>query len=422
MTGAGTKRVLLVAFHYPPDLSSSGVLRTLKFTRYLPEHGWEPFVLTVRENCYESTDLALLQQIPAEVEVRRTHAVNTKKTLSFRGRYLRFYTIPDAYIGWLPFAVRAGLKISRRSGIDVIYSTSPVASAHLIASILKLLTGRPWAADFRDPWTEPELAPNPGAPLSRLERGLERHVLRHADRLIFTTAQLRDYVMAHHPDVAPEKAVVIPNGYDEEDFLSIGAGAPEPTPIRITHAGLVDESYRSPRSFLTALAHLVKSGEIAEDEIRVDFLGGGDYVRSPAFDSLVQGLELERIVSVQGRVSYAECLERQARSHILLLLQCGLDTRTLIPAKAFEYLRIGRPILALVPSSASSELFEQVGGARIADPWDAAGIQNAIRELFVSARAGHWESSVNRTALQSYTRRALTAHLAKELDQLREAS
>src|SRR6266849_4746699 len=75
MTGAGTKRVLLVAFHYPPDLSSSGVLRTLKFSRYLREHGWEPVVLTARENCYESTDPALLEQIPAGVEVRRTRAV-----------------------------------------------------------------------------------------------------------------------------------------------------------------------------------------------------------------------------------------------------------------------------------------------------------------------------------------------------------
>ncbi len=418
MTPAGTKRVLMVAFHYPPDLSSSGVLRTLKFSRYLPEYGWQPTVLTVRESSYESTDPALLGQVPPGVKVRRTRAVNTKKTFSFRGKYLKFYTIPDSHIGWLPFAVRAGLQMIRQERIDAIYSTSPLATTHLIASTLKFMSGRPWVADFRDPWTEPEIAANPRAPLFRLECRLERGVLRHADRLIFTTAQLRDTVMSRHQDVDAAKAVVIPNGYDEEDFLGLNSSRPDSLPIRITHTGLVDESYRSPQGFLAALAELLKRGEIQADQIRIDFLGGGKHLRSPAFQSLVQSLGLEKIVTVYDRVSYAECLEQQARSHALLLLQCGLDTRTLIPAKAFEYLRIGRPILALAPPGATSELFERVGGAHLADPRDALSIENVIREVFCAARAGQWESDVNRDALRSYTRRELTGRLASELDRL----
>jgi len=412
------RRVLMIAFHYPPDHSSSGVLRTLKYSVYLPNFGWEPTILSVPETSYQNIDPALSKQIPAGVKVHRTRAINTRKTFSVAGRYLKIMTIPDPYIGWLPFAVAAGLRIIRRERIRVLYSTSPVATSHLVASVLKSLTGVPWIADFRDPWTEPELARNPRAPLFRLETLLERRVLRYADRLIFTTARLRDEMVARHAGVNPEKAVVIPNGYDEADFSVASTGVPDSSPIRITHTGLVDESYRSPKGFLEALAGLLKSGHIPEQQIHVEFLGGGGYVESPAFNSLVESLGLEKTVTVHGHVGYAECLERQSRSHILLLLQCGMDTRSLIPAKAFEYLRIGRPIFALTPPSATSELFERTGGARVADPDSPASIRGALLDLFRAACAGNWKSDANPTVLKSYTRRELTGSLAQQLDQL----
>jgi glycosyltransferase involved in cell wall biosynthesis len=403
----------MVAFHYPPDHSSSGYLRTLKFSKYLPESGWQPVVLTVREQYYESQDAA---QIPSQVVVHRTRAINTKKSLAVGGKYLQLLATPDRYIGWLLFAVPAGLSLIRTHGVQAIYSTSPLASAHLAASVLKSLSGLPWIADFRDPWTEPEIAPNPRSPLFRLDSRLERAVLRKADRLVFTTAQLRDYVLAHAPRDLSAKAAVIPNGFDEEDFRDLPDCQPEKTPVRITHTGLVDESYRSPRGFLEALARLLKDGEISCDEVEVEFVGGGGYVQSAAFRSLLNGLGLADMVHVLDRVGYAACLERQRRSHILLLLQGGEDTRTLIPAKAFEYLRIGRPILAVVPESASSELFHEVGGARIVGPEDRDGMLVALRDMIQAARAGEWGSSTNPAILQAYARRRLTARLGAELD------
>ncbi len=422
MARTTSKRVLMVAFHYPPEHSSSGVLRTLKFSKYLPDYRWQPTILTVRENCYDQTDNALLQQIPPSVRVCRTSAFDTKKVFSIRGKYLRITTIPDRFVAWLPFAVSAGLRLIRIERIDAIYSTSPMATAHLIASALKSLTKIPWIADFRDPWTEPALIANRRAPLFRLECFLERRVIQQADRLVFTTEQLREELVSRYPDVDRRKAVVIPNGYDEEDFPDLSRVRPDPLPIRIMHTGLVDASYRSPRGFLEALAHLLKNGDILADQVHVEFMGGGEYLRSADFRSQLENLGLERVVSIAGRVSYAECLQRQARSHILLLLQCGSDTRALIPAKAFEYLRVGRPILAIVPPGASSELFQRTGGAKVADPNDPAAICNALLELLVNARAGNWSSDARPAALQSYTRRALTGRLASELTQLCAAS
>src|SRR5579884_3552370 len=124
-------RVLIVAFHYPPDLSSSGVLRTLKFSRYLPESGWLPTVLTVQPKHYETKDSALEKQIPPEVEVYRTAAIDMKKAFSISGKHFRFTVVPDRFTGWIPFAVWQGRKIIREKNIDAIYSTSPIPSSHL---------------------------------------------------------------------------------------------------------------------------------------------------------------------------------------------------------------------------------------------------------------------------------------------------
>jgi glycosyltransferase involved in cell wall biosynthesis len=408
----------MVAFHYPPEHSSSGVLRTLKFSKYLPETGWQPYVLTVKEQYYERTDPALLAQTPPHASIFRTRAINTKDAFSVRGKYLRLFTVPDRFIGWLPFAVAAGLRIIRRHNINALYSTSPLGTSHLIASVLKTWTRLPWLADFRDPWVEPQLQTNPWAPLYRLECLLERSVIRKADRLVFTTAQLREEIGARYGKTARNKAVVIPNGYDESDFSDVPELTPPASPIQVTHTGLVDSSYRSPRPFLEGLARLVERGEIPLNQIRVEFIGDSPYLYSSDFREMVARLGLSGVVDLVGRVSYAESIARQARSHVLLLLQCGSDTRTLIPAKAFEYLRVGRPILAIVPPSASAELFAEVGGAEVVDPEDPEGIEEAFRVLFAAARAGHWKSSLRLGSLKKYSRRALTIRLAEELDTL----
>ncbi len=409
------RRVLMVAFHYPPESSSSGVLRTLKFSKYLPEFGWQPTVLTVREKYYDSFDPSLTRQIPPSVEVCRTHALDTRKMFAIRGKYSRLFTTPDRFVGWLPFAVLAGMRLIRKNHIDALFSTSPLPSAHLIAKLLKSITHLPWVADFRDPWTEPDIEPNPRDLRFRLDSAFESGVFHSADRLIFTTARARNDVLHHAGQELAGKSLIIPNGYDEEDFEQLPDVRPERFPLLITHTGLVDESYRSPVGFLTSVAELIKTGEILSEGIKVQFIGGGIYVESNDFRSLVRNLGLEGVVRVIGRKSYAECLEAQMRSHVLLLLQCGNDTRYAIPGKAFEYLRIGRSILAITPESASSELFDEVGGARVVHPGDRNGLTSALAALLRSARTEESNSSVNRIALSAYSRRAGAARLAEAL-------
>jgi glycosyltransferase involved in cell wall biosynthesis len=410
------RRVLMVAFHYAPDCTSSGVLRTLKFSKYLPDYGWDPIILTVKPEMYSKVDPKLLDQVPGSARVIRTRSIDCKKTFSVRGKYPRILSVPDRYVMWIPFAVAAGLRAIREHKIDLLYSTSPVASAHLIAWRLKKRTALPWVADFRDPWIEPELVPNERDLLFRIERRLQQCVLSQSDLLVFTTAGLRDYVSAQ--GVTTARTTVVTNGYDEADFEILPEVRPSPSPIRILHPGLLDSSYRSPRGVLIGIDSLIKQGAISPSELKLQFVGGGPYANSLEFRQMVSSLGLQDIVEVLPSVSYSESLKMQLMSHILLILQCGHDTTNLIPAKAFEYLRMRRPILAITPPGATTELFQKVGGAKIAHPDDQNAITEALRRMISSARSGDYQAEVNCTELRAYTRQNLTEQLATQFASL----
>ena len=126
------KHALFIAYHYPPESSSSGVLRTLKHTRYLGRFGWRVTVLTLDRGAYEETDPKLEEQIPEDVRVIRTRFIDVKRHLAIRGRYPSVFATPDRWIGWWPWAVAAGRKVMKDDPVNVIYSTSPHATAHLI--------------------------------------------------------------------------------------------------------------------------------------------------------------------------------------------------------------------------------------------------------------------------------------------------
>src|SRR5579864_6519380 len=138
--------VLLIAFHYPPCTGSSGLLRTLKFSRYLPEFGWSPVVLTVHPRAYEACDQRGTA-VPQSVPVVRAFALDTKRHLGWRGAYLDLLALPDRWVTWLLGAIPSGLHTIRKYKIQIVYSTFPVSTAVLIGLALHRLTGKPWIVD-----------------------------------------------------------------------------------------------------------------------------------------------------------------------------------------------------------------------------------------------------------------------------------
>ena len=148
------KKVLMIAFHYPPFCGGSGVLRTLKFSHYLPEHGWKPIILSASPRAYSQLGNDQVGGIPASAVVTRGFALDAARHLAIRGRYLKWVAQPDRWASWWLGAVPLGLYLIRRYKPEVIWSTYPIATAHLIGLTLKLMTGIPWIADCRDSMTE----------------------------------------------------------------------------------------------------------------------------------------------------------------------------------------------------------------------------------------------------------------------------
>jgi len=413
------RHALFVAYHYPPESSSSGVLRTLKHTRYLGRFGWRVTVLTLNRDAYQVTDPKLEEQIPPEVRVVRTRFIDVKNHLAIRGSYPSFLAIPDRWSGWWPWAVAAGRKVLAGDPVDLVYSTSPHATAHLIA---RSLAGRAlcWVADFRDPWYEEP--PEPGT--TRLghvaARRLERLVARRSDLIVTSTTRLRNVLASRYPEKPTEKFVAIPNGYDEADFTGVlGSSASSPDEFLIVHAGSLSESFRDPRPAFEAVHRATQMGLVDPSRIRFRFLGGGPFGESEEMREAVKGAGLISRVEFLPRVSYQTSLAELRRASMLLLLQASKDTVDLVPAKLFEYLRAGSPVLALAPPGATAEVLSETGGGWVVDPANIDELSNAIvtaYQRWIGGELGRLAAIPS--ALEQFSRERLAGVLAAQFDGL----
>ncbi len=412
------RHALFVVFHFPPEASSSGVLRTLKYAKYLADFGWRVTVLTLQRSAYEIVDETLEKQIPAGVKVIRTRYLNTKRHLSVLRRYPAVLAVPDSWIGWFPWAVQAGSRAYHTDPYDLIYSTSPHATAHLIAARLAATTGRPWVMDFRDPWYEEP--PEPGTPwiVHWFARRLERRAVARATAIVTSTPQLRDDLMARYGDLVRNKIRCIFNGYDEADFDALPPrAAAAGGNLQIVHAGNINAEFRDPIPLFRALRHAADEGLIDLDKVRLRFIGPGDYASSAAVRSTIEQLGMQNQVAFEARIPYEQALEQIVSADLLLLMQASDDTVGLVPAKLFEYLRAGRPVMALVRKGAAQSVLEQTNGGWAIDPADESALQNAVKEVFESWSNGTLdERSASPEALAHYSRHSLTRELAHTFD------
>lgn len=420
VSGAPMRHALFIAFHYPPEASSSGVLRTLKYTRFLPEFGWRVSVVTPAADAYDIRDPRLEAQIPASVKVVRTHFLNVKRHLSYRGIYPGALALPDVWIGWLPWAVRAARQVVHDDPIDVIYSTSPHATTHLIARRIARTTGTPWVTDFRDPWIEDPPEPGtPNGPIYRtINQWLERDVVRHSAAVVASTAHLRDLLRERYPNETRDKFHVIANGYDEADFAELPPPSDRTSArLRIVHAGSINADFRDPRPVFASLGRLIKRGGLRADECEVRFIGAGEYGGSPDVTSAIEASGLGASVTFVPRVPYEHSLRELVAADLLLLLQASEDTVGLVPAKLYEYLRAGKPVLALVRTGAVTEVMEQTRGGWTVDPRDEPALDTAFTDVLATWRAG---KIIDRRAgldlLRRFDRHSLAGELARLFD------
>ena len=211
------KRVLMMAFHFPPLAGSSGIQRTLRFVQHLPALGWQPLVLSAKPMAYEMTSDDLLSDIPDGTVVRRAFALNSAHHLAIQGRYLAATARPDRWVSWQFDAVRQGVQMIKEFKPQVIWSTYPIATAHLIAAALHQKSGIPWVADFRDPMAQDGY---PSDPITWQKfKAIEEQAFQQVSAATFTTPGAVRTYRERYP-AASEKIALLENGYDEESFIA----------------------------------------------------------------------------------------------------------------------------------------------------------------------------------------------------------
>ena len=320
-------------------------------------------------------------------------------------------TIPDKDVNWLPYALATALKLNRREHFEVIYSTAPPFTGHLVAYLVKKFTGLPWVADFRDPWArapwKAELMD--GTLRGRAAEKLEAKFVHAADRVILNTDwAARDFAEFYGAATA-KKFVVIPNGFDPEDFVDAPSFLKEQNKLVITHTGSLYRK-RDPGRFFEALGKLLAAGEINADEIELRFIGG---VALELYQSFQYADALQQVLRVIPPVSHREALKFQAESDVLLILQPG--TSVSIPGKIFEYIAMRKKILALTPDGATADVMREHGLGLVVNPEDAPGIQSALLQLVKEFRNGGVTSPGVDGAFQKYDGVRLTQQLHEEL-------
>jgi glycosyltransferase involved in cell wall biosynthesis len=411
------RRVLMIAFHFPPQRGSSGVQRTLKFARYLGASGWQPLVLSAHPRAYAVKGDDQLRDVPAEVVVERAFALDSSRHLAFRGRYLAALSLPDRWVSWLFGAVPAGLRMVRRYRPSVIWSTYPIATAHLIGLALHRLTGLPWVADLRDPMTDVDYPANRHT--RAVCRWVEARTVRHATRVVCTTPGAVAAHRARYPQLPPERFVLIENGYDEENFSdaeSLAAARPDAAggPLLLLHSGIIYPSERDPVPFFAALAALLQAGRISPATLQVRLRAA---IHEDYLNALIASHGIGSIVTLAPHIPYREALNEMMSADALLVLQ-GSSCNTQIPAKIYEYLRAGRPILALTDPAGDTAATLRHAGIDSIGPLDSRdAIMETLMRFIGQVDAGTAPLPAPEVVLAN-SRRSRAAQLGALLDEV----
>jgi glycosyltransferase involved in cell wall biosynthesis len=444
------KYVLFISYHFPPD-ASVGALRAQKFVKYLPEFGWKPFVLAVKEHHYTSIDKGRLKDVRGAVVERtsfwrtplqlfidlRDGFRTTKKTpivsspsagatprlatnASCKGLKRWLFSLnwfPDDKLYWLFPALRKGLTLIRTHDIRHIVVSTPPHSAILIAYLLSRLTGAKLIIDFRDPWLLRHgysLDAFKPQRLLDVELKLQARILRHAAAVVTTNDFFRSALLNEYDFLSPERVHVVHNGCDLADFPPV-LQREEKRVFSISYLGTF-YMQRNPENFLRALALFMDEQGLSSTDVKVRFVGDTESASGSPVRAMIEHNELRDVVSISAKVDYAQALEIMCESSVLLLLAPGQPYQ--IPAKTYEYMAAGRPVLALTEAGATAALIASMGCGISVEPSDIEGIRHALTRLYddhLSGTHGYVHD------VSFFERRNQTSLLAGILDRINAA-
>lgn len=422
------KKLLVIVYYWPP-CGGVGVQRWLRFLKYLSQHGWEATVLTTRNGDYPAIDESLLEGIPKEVKVIRT------KTPTFSKMYKRFsktgenaiphgsletnstdsmfkkisiwtrlnLVIPDARKIWNKFAYQAVRKELLTNKYDVIITTGPPHSTHLIGLKLKKKYNINWIADFRDPWTQMGYLKNVKRfkLTSYFDKLLENSVVKNSDAVIATSQKIIADL-----NCLPDKIHLITNGFDPQDYMGIKKEKIDDN-FNLNYFGtLPPES--NPISVLKAILQLYKKGIT---DIKMNFWGN---ILEEVKEQLIK-LDDSKIVKVNQHTSHPKVIELMVDSSMLLLMINNVkNNEGIITAKIFEYIGSGVTILGIGPTeSEPAKILQETGSGKMFQYDEVNKIADHIEKIYKLWKQGKEIESKN---IEKYSCVNLTKKLAAVLE------
>jgi len=422
------KKVLIITYYWPPS-GGAGVQRWLKFAKFLPEFGWQPVILTVDPEfaSYPQRDESLMAEVDQDCMVFTTKSfelynlyklISGKKEVPYGGfaneskegllqktsKFLRGnFLLPDPRKGWNKYAFKKAKELIKEFNIDTVVTTSPPHSTQLIGLKLKQELNIRWIADLRDPWTDIYYYNQfkHTALALKIDLNYERKVLENADVLVTVSEDVKRLFAEKSKLPIANKTVVIPNGYDEDDFR-IKPQKPEGKKV-ITYTGTISEAY-DVSGLLKAIGNLDAN---IRKEFVIRFVGKVPHVIVQNFESAGISVELT------GYVDHAKSVEYLFLSDLLLMVVPRVkNNRGIITGKFFEYLASGKPVLAIGPVDGDlAGIIQETHCGKIFDYSDAEGIKAFIQD---SLENKNMES--NPEIRHQFSRRNLTHKISELLE------
>ncbi len=421
-------KVLIIAYYFPP-MGLSGVQRTLKFAKYLKDYNWDPTVLTVTPTAYYALDYSMLRELnESNINTVRTNSIDPtrlfeagkpvkmphEKLRNFLSAISQAVFIPDNKVGWKHDAVKAARKLMREENFDVIFSTAPPYTCHLIGVILSREFGVPLVVDYRDAWVD-----NPLhfylTPIHRfVHQRMEKKVLRTSSRVITINRRIKELMIRRYRFLGYNDISIIPQGYDPADFqVEDNLKLPYSDKMRFTYSGTFYRN-RTPKYFLRALSEFIKEHPGYRKKIEAVFIGT---FRKENL-ALVESLGLQETVKIFGYLDHKSAIRYLMASDVLwMTIGNGKGEDMISTGKLFEYIGSRKPILGLVPDGVAKSTILESGAGKVAAPDDVAGIKSNIAEYFAL-----WEQDrlpeIDQEFAKGFDRVKLAGDLAKELSTL----
>ncbi|MBW7848723.1 MAG: glycosyltransferase [Bacteroidales bacterium] len=436
MPEKGVKRVLILTYYWPPS-GGAGVQRWLKFVKYLPSAGWQPLVYTPLNPEIPYRDESLLADIPEEAEILKNRIfepyqlynifTGKAKDSKFQHGMLREHEqgktslkeraalwirgnlfIPDARAFWIRPSVRFLIEYLRKHPVDLMISSGPPHSLHLIARDIRRKTGLPWVADFRDPWTGIYYFDQllPGKIARKKHYRLEQSCLDEADQLITVGRTMKnDFAKRTGTPIT-----VISNGFDESDFGNAREAASKI--FRIFYSGMFLPD-QNPPELWEALGELVREYPDFAASLELEFTGRTDMSIRQSIDK--NGLT--PFLKLNDYIPHAQLPARQQQAALLLLSINRIENAGyILTGKVFEYLAAHRPILAICPQNSDvGEIIQETKSGYTVEFGQKERMKTLILQLFQEHQNGNLTLSQQQT--ESYTRKNLTIKLVSLLNQ-----